>query len=184
MGNVYAQTMFTEEVKKLQEDHASRRQYEKLALRGERHEALTAAEVDFIGRRDSFYIATVSSDGWPYVQHRGGPIGFLRVVDSKRLMFADYAGNKQYISAGNLATNSRVSLFLMDYPNQARLKVIGHAQISEPPESPGDSDPITAVSYRATIERVFTIDVLAYDWNCSQHITPRYSRAEMHDFPA
>ncbi len=182
MGNVYAQTMFTKAIEALQESHHSRRQYARLAEQGQRHDALTEDEIDFIAGRDSFYLATVTSDGWPYVQHRGGPRGFLAVVNSRTLAFADYAGNKQYISTGNLATNDRVSLFLMDYPNRARLKLIGHARVAEPNSSSELKAVVRNVQYSATLERIFVIDLVAYDWNCSQHITPRYSEHEIHNF--
>jgi predicted pyridoxine 5'-phosphate oxidase superfamily flavin-nucleotide-binding protein len=130
MTQAYAKTMFGEAAKRYQEQHGSRAQYERLAALGP-GDALGPMERDFIARRDSFYLATVTEDGWPYVQHRGGPKGFLRVLDDRTLAFADFSGNKQYISAGNLATNYRIALFLMDYPNQARLKIIGHAKVVE-----------------------------------------------------
>ncbi|HEY4382455.1 MAG TPA: pyridoxamine 5'-phosphate oxidase family protein, partial [Acidobacteriaceae bacterium] len=131
MGRAFAKVMFSEAAKRYQEQHGSRAQYERLAERGASVDALGPMERDFIGRRDSFYMASVTEDGWPYVQHRGGTKGFLRVLDGKTLAFADFSGNKQYITAGNLKTNDKVALFLMDYPNQARLKVIGHARVVE-----------------------------------------------------
>jgi predicted pyridoxine 5'-phosphate oxidase superfamily flavin-nucleotide-binding protein len=132
-------------------------------------------EWEFIARRDSFYMASVTEDGWPYVQHRGGPKGFLRVLDDRTLAFADFTGNKQYITAGNLATNDRVALFLMDYPYQARLKIIGHARVVE-----GDTEleaKVRVAGYKAKVEWVMV--VVAFDWNCSQHITPRWTREEI-----
>src|ERR1019366_4458002 len=129
MTQAYAKTMFSEAAKRYQERHGSRAQYERAAERGESGDALGPMEREFIARRDSFYMASVTEDGWPYVQHRGGPKGFLRVLDDRTLAFADFTGNKQYITAGNLETNDRVALFLVDYPNQARLKIIGHAKI-------------------------------------------------------
>jgi predicted pyridoxine 5'-phosphate oxidase superfamily flavin-nucleotide-binding protein len=179
MGHVYAQTMFTDAVRAVQEEHHSRAQYERLARQGPSHDALTAAEIDFIGRRDSFYLASVTSDGWPYVQHRGGPRGFLKVIDNKTLAFADYAGNKQYITAGNIATNDKVSLFLMDYPNQARLKMIGHARAIEPGDDPALVTAVKNADVRERVERILMVDLVAYDWNCSQYITPRYTEAEI-----
>src|ERR1017187_1448900 len=110
----------------------------------------------------------VTEDGWPYVQHRGGPKGFLRVLDGKTLAFADFSGNKQYITAGNLATNDRVALFLMDYPNQARLKIIGHAKVVE-----GDKEleaKVRVAGYPAKVDWVMVVEVVGFDWNCSQHI--------------
>lgn len=130
-------------------------------------------EAAFISARDSFYLASTGADGWPYVQHRGGPAGFLRVIDPAKLAFADYRGNRQYISLGNIAGDGRVALFLMDYPRRARLKLLGRMR-AEPFEgtlAAAVADP----AYRARPERVMVIDVEAFDWNCSQHIVPRYT---------
>ena len=179
MGQRYARTMFGAAAKHLQEMHGSRAAYERMAERGEIDEALGPFERSFIGSRDSFYLASVTADGWPYVQHRGGPRGFLRVLDGRRLAFADLAGNKQYITAGNLATNDRVALFLMDYPEQARLKIIGHASIVEGGADKELEEAVRMPGYRATVERVIVIAVKGYDWNCSQHITPRWSEDEL-----
>jgi len=139
----------------------------------------TENESAFIASRDSFYMATVSETGWPYVQHRGGPQGFLKVLDDRTLAFADYRGNRQYISTGNLAANGRVCLFLMDYPRRARLKIYAHAE-----KLPLDADPdltemLATPSYRAKPERLFRLRLEAFDWNCPQHITPRYTEAEI-----
>ena len=142
-------------------------------------EALTEDEAAFIAERDSFYMATVNEDGWPYIQHRGGPAGFLHVLDGRTLAFADFAGNKQYITAGNLVSNDRVALFLMDYPHQARLKIIGHARIVELREDPALEAKLGQPADPAPIERIFVISVVAYDWNCSQHITPRFTEEEI-----
>jgi predicted pyridoxine 5'-phosphate oxidase superfamily flavin-nucleotide-binding protein len=177
MGRAFAATMFSEAAKRLQQQHGSRAQYERLAERGESRDALGLMEREFIKRRDSFYIASVTVDGWPYIQHRGGPKGFLRVLEGKTLAFADYAGNKQYITAGNLETNDRVALFLMDYPQQARLKIIGHARAVE-----GDKELEAKVRVEgddAKVERVVVIEVVGFDWNCSQHITPRWTEEEI-----
>ena len=127
----------------------------------------------FIGARDSFYLATVSDDGWPYVQHRGGPPGFLHVLDERHLAFGDYSGNRQLLSTAHVRTTQRVALFLMDYVARERLKLIGHAQILE-----GDAAEHLRGSLlpprRGRIERVFQIEVIGFDWNCPQYITPRY----------
>jgi predicted pyridoxine 5'-phosphate oxidase superfamily flavin-nucleotide-binding protein len=120
----------------------------------------------------------VTEDGWPYIQHRGGPAGFLHILDERTLAFADFAGNKQYITAGNLATNDRVALFLMDYPHQARLKIIGHARIVELGKDPALEAKLQQPASGATIERIFIISVVAFDWNCSQHITRRFTEEE------
>ena len=136
-------------------------------------------EAAFIAERDSFYMASVSETGWPYVQHRGGPAGFLKMVDDRTLAFADYRGNRQYISLGNLAADSRVSLILMDYTRRARLKIYAHAEMV-----PLDADPalaalVTATEYRAKLERIFRLRLDAFDWNCPQHITPRFTEREI-----
>ena len=131
------------------------------------------------GRRDSLYLGSVTADGWPYVQHRGGPRGFLRVLDEKTVAFADFAGNKQYITTGNVQTNDRVALFLMDYPNQTRLKIIGHARIVEPGTDLALEAKVRPENYAAKVERYVVISVTAYDWNCSQHITPRWTAEEI-----
>src|SRR5438067_13264398 len=173
MGRSFARVMFGEAAKRLQERYGSRASYERMAREGKAGVALGPVEGEFIGQRDSFYIATVTADGWPYVQHRGGPKGFLRVLDDRTLAFADFAGNAQYITVGDLATNDRVALFLMDYPNQARLKVIGHAKAVE-----GDAEleaKVAVPGYAARVQRVIVVEVVALDWNCSQHITPRWT---------
>ena len=132
MPHTFAKTMFSVPAKQLQQKYGSRATYERMANSGVGEQELGSNEVEFIAARDSFYISTVTPEGWPYVQHRGGLPGFLRVVDERTLAFADYSGNKQYITAGNLAVNDRFALFLMDYPNRARFKVIGHAKLIEP----------------------------------------------------
>jgi predicted pyridoxine 5'-phosphate oxidase superfamily flavin-nucleotide-binding protein len=178
MGNQYVRTMFSPAAERLQEQHRSREQYERLAELGPSQSALGKDEIAFIAARDSFYLASVTEDGWPYLQHRGGPAGFLNVLNDKTLAFADFAGNKQYITAGNLAANNRVSLFLMDYPHQARLKIIGHARIVELGADPALEARLHDPKYLAKIERIMVIDVAAYDWNCSQHITQRFNEQE------
>ncbi|MEW6684344.1 MAG: pyridoxamine 5'-phosphate oxidase family protein [Nitrospirota bacterium] len=135
-------------------------------------------EIAFIAERDSFYLATVSETGWPYIQHRGGARGFLRVVDARTLAFADFGGNRQFITVGNLAQNDRVALFLMDYNRRARLKLLGRARIVNAGDDPSLAHQLTMPDYRARIERLFLIRVVAFDWNCSQHITPRLGREE------
>ena len=137
----------------------------------------TPNEAAFIAARDSFYVATVSESGWPYVQHRGGPRGFLKVVDEKTMAFADYRGNRQYISVGNLDANSRAALILVDYAARARLKIYAHVEAV-----PIDNDLaalVTEPDYRAKPERVFVLRLAAFDWNCPQHITPRFTEAEV-----
>lgn len=147
-------------------------------------DALTPEETDFIALRDSFYMATVSETGWPYVQHRGGPVGFLRVLDPGRLGFADFKGNRQLLSTGNLAVTDRVALFLMDYPNRTRLKILGHTRVLDAREHPTLLDQLAPGELRAKVERLFLIDVVSFDWNCPQYITPRFSLSEFEHFAA
>jgi predicted pyridoxine 5'-phosphate oxidase superfamily flavin-nucleotide-binding protein len=139
-------------------------------------DVLTERENAFIAMRDSFYMASVSEDGWPYVQHRGGSAGFLQRIAGNRIGFADYSGNRQYLSAANLAADDRVSLFLMDYPNQRRLKLIGHAHRDE---DPATISTLMMPDYAGSAESAFVIDVIGFDWNCPQHITPRFTEAEV-----
>ncbi|HLI77252.1 MAG TPA: pyridoxamine 5'-phosphate oxidase family protein [Acidobacteriaceae bacterium] len=175
----YGAVMFGEASKRLQERAGSRAQYERLAAMGSRTDGLSASEAEFIAERDSFYLGSVTADGWPYIQHRGGPKGFLIALDAKTLAFADFAGNKQYISAGNFETNDRVSLFLMSYPEQARLKVIGHAHVVDAGADAALEARVAVPGYRAKVERVVVIDLVAFDWNCSQHIERRWSAGEL-----
>lgn len=140
---------------------------------------LTDEERLFIEARDSFYMATVTEDGWPYIQHRGGPPGFLRVSSPTQLAFADYRGNRQMLSTGNLSANDRVALFLMDYPRRERLKILGHARVEDARTHPELVARLAEPNPRAVVERIFFIDVLSFDWNCPQHITPRYTAAEV-----
>jgi predicted pyridoxine 5'-phosphate oxidase superfamily flavin-nucleotide-binding protein len=140
---------------------------------------LTDKAVAFIAARDSFYMATVSETGWPYVQHRGGPPGFLKVVDDATLAFADYRGNRQYISVGNLTVNDRACLFLMDYPRRTRLKIYARVETLSLDADPALTDLVTMPGYRARMERVVRLRVQAFDWNCPQHITPRFTQQDV-----
>jgi predicted pyridoxine 5'-phosphate oxidase superfamily flavin-nucleotide-binding protein len=146
---------------------------------GAERDALTEDEIQFIQARDSFYMATVSESGWPYVQHRGGKPGFLQVVNPAKLAFADYRGNHQLLSTGNLAANDRVCLFLMDYPQRTRLKILGHARIEDARQYPELAAQFAPPELQRSVERVFLIDVVSFDWNCPQYITPRYTAAEV-----
>ncbi len=140
----------------------------------------TDDEAAFIARRDSFYMATTNSDDWPYLQHRGGPAGFLRVLGPRQLGFADFKGNRQMLTSGNLDGNDRVALFLMDYPNRERLKILGHARVLDAREHPALADQLTPTpELRSKIERLFLIEVVSFDWNCPQYITPRFTEAEV-----
>jgi predicted pyridoxine 5'-phosphate oxidase superfamily flavin-nucleotide-binding protein len=139
----------------------------------------TANEAAFIGERDSFYMATVSETGWPYVQHRGGPRGFLRVIDDRTLAFADFTGNRQYISLGNLGADRRVSLILMDYTNRRRLKIFAQAEVKSLADDPDLTAKIATPGYRGKMERAFVLHLDAFDWNCPQHITQRFDAPDV-----
>jgi predicted pyridoxine 5'-phosphate oxidase superfamily flavin-nucleotide-binding protein len=141
-------------------------------------ELLGPDEKNFIEVRDSFYLATIGHDGWPYIQHRGGPAGFLRVLDGTHLAFGDYNGNRQLLSAGNIVASQRVALFLMDYPARERLKILGHAEVLAPAEA-GELLGRLTVPPGAVVERVIRITVLGFDWNCPKYITPRYTAEEV-----
>ncbi|HTR43981.1 MAG TPA: pyridoxamine 5'-phosphate oxidase family protein [Pseudomonadales bacterium] len=144
-------------------------------------DTLTDDEAQFIQSRDSFYMATVSETGWPYVQHRGGQPGFLHVVSPTQLAFADYNGNRQMLSTGNLTGNDRVCLFLMDYPQRTRLKILGHARVVDAREHPELVAQFAGPEARGIVERIFLVDVVSYDWNCPKYITPRYTVAEVEE---
>jgi predicted pyridoxine 5'-phosphate oxidase superfamily flavin-nucleotide-binding protein len=140
---------------------------------------LGEAEARFIADRDSFYLGSVGETGWPYVQHRGGPKGFLKVLDPATLAFADYRGNRQLLSTGNFHVNDRVALFLMDYKNRARLKILGHARVEDVRENTALAERLAQGDMRNKVERVVIIEVVSYDWNCPKYITPRYTAAEV-----
>jgi predicted pyridoxine 5'-phosphate oxidase superfamily flavin-nucleotide-binding protein len=140
---------------------------------------LTPREAAFIAERDSFYMATVSETGWPYVQHRGGPPGFLKVVDKKTLAFADYQGNRQYLSVGNLAADDRAALILVDYARRARLKIYAHVEAVALDADPALAASVAEQTYRAKPERILVLHLEAFDWNCPQHITPRFTEREI-----
>ena len=168
---------FTQTVKNIQEKKGSRTIYERAEEFGGWENMVTTKLEKFLAERDSFYMATVNSDGYPYIQHRGGPKGFLKVIDKKTLGFADFSGNRQYISYGNLEDNNKICLFFMDYPNRARIKLWGTAEINEK-----DSDLMNQLSvpgYKAIVERAYIIHIEAWDRNCPQHIIPRYTKQEI-----
>lgn len=176
----FQELAFTPLVKAEQLKHNSRRQYERMEQSTPGGGALSTSERTFIGLRDSFYMASVSETGWPYMQHRGGPKGFVHVLDPSTLGFADLRGNKQYISLGNLQHEARVTLFFMDYPNQTRLKVLGRVEIHEnDAEAPALIQSLRTDEPGAVIERAILIHVEGFDWNCPQHITPRYTVEEL-----
>ncbi len=178
MSHKFAEIAFTPNVKKAQDVNGSRRSYARLEKGEVHHDVLGPNEAAFIAERDSFYMATVNETSWPYIQHRGGPPGFVRVLDQKTIGFADFRGNRQYVTIGNVEDNDRVSMIFMDYPNRARLKILGRARLVGLDEQ----DILSRLSlpdYRAVVERGFVITVEAFDRNCPQHITPRFTPAEI-----
>ncbi len=145
----------------------------------EPRDSLTEDERDFLATRDSFYLASVSGTGWPYVQFRGGPSGFVSVLDDHTIGWADFRGNRQYISTGNMADNDRVALFFMDYPHRSRLKIYGRASVVDVRRRPDLQEDLRLPGYRAIIERMVTVTVVSYDWNCPKHIAPRFTVEEL-----
>lgn len=178
MAKNFAEIAFTESVKKQQEQYGSRQQYARMD-RLARGTTLTLAEIEFITRRDSFYLATVGENGYPYVQFRGGPPGFLRVIDAQTLGYADFRGNRQYITVGNLSQNDRAALILMDYANRSRLKIYAHIEVVEAQDGPELMERLRVPGYDAKLERAMLLHVEAFDWNCPQHITPRFTMEEI-----
>ena len=180
MSESFYEIAFTPGVKEQQSEHGSRRQYERMETALAGHNKLGSDEQNFIAHRDSFYMASVSETGWPYIQHRGGPPGFVHVLRPELIGFADLRGNKQYISLGNLKNDDRVALFFMDYPNQTRLKILGHAEIHEHDAlAPMLIEQFRTTEPGAIVERAILIHVSGFSFNCPQHITPRYTLAEL-----
>ena len=171
--------VFTPAVKKVQQQLGSRKNYAQMEERGGWQTEIDSGLGQFIATMDSFYMGTANSDGQPYIQHRGGPKGFLKVLDNKRLAFADFMGNKQYISVGNLSENNKATLFLMDYPNRTRIKIWGTAAVVD------DEKLLTSLSdssYRGRVERAILFTVSAWDVNCPQHIQPRFTKEQLDPF--
>lgn len=181
MAHNFGSLVFTPAIKALQERHGSRRQYARLMESATSPARLGPDESEFIADRDSFYLASVGESGWPYVQHRGGAKGFLKVIDEQTIAFADFGGNKQFISAGNLMADNRVALIFVDYPRQARLKILGRAEILEGEKAKEWIERVRVPEDKSVIERVFVIRIEAFDWNCPQHITPRFTEDEIRE---
>lgn len=179
MANKFHEIAFSKQVKAAQEHYGSRRHYEKLERRADTNCEIGDAEADFIESRDGFYVATANDDGQPYIQFRGGLPGFLKVLDERTLGYADFRGNLQYISVGNASANNKVALFLMDYANRRRLKILGEIQFHEAAERPELIAKLADPSYDAKVERAAVIHVKGLEWNCPQHITPRYTMDEV-----
>jgi len=179
MARAFAKISFTPDVQAVQAEMGSRMAYQAAELGDAETVALSNFEQAFIAERDSFYQATVSQSGWPYVQHRGGPVGFLKVLDEQTIGYADFSGNRQYLSVGNLRGDNRVSLLLMDYPGRQRLKIWGRARVVNERCEPELLAKLELPDFRAPVERGIVIQVEAFDWNCPKYITPRYSQREV-----
>ncbi len=179
MARAFAKISFTPDVRTVQTEMGSRSAYLAAELGDSETVALSAVERGFIAGRDSFYQATVGQTGWPYVQRRGGPVGFLKVLDQRTIGYADFSGNRQYISVGNLRGDDRISLLLMDYPGRRRLKIWGRARVVDEGTEPEVVAKLESPEFRAPIERGIVIQVEAFDWNCPKYITPRYSEREI-----
>jgi predicted pyridoxine 5'-phosphate oxidase superfamily flavin-nucleotide-binding protein len=179
MAKNFMEFAFTDSVRREQEKYGTRAPYEKMESRGEFRNHLTWQEKGYIKNRDSFYMSSVGENGWPYMQFRGGPKGFLKVLADNTLAYADFKGNGQYISTGNLNATRKTVLFLMDYTEQQRLKIWAEAEILDAGDHPELLEKVKLPDYSATVERIITFKVHAFDWNCPQHITPRYTKEEI-----
>ena len=180
MSHRFADIAFTPSVEAQQERHGSRAQYARMRAHSGPNDTLGAREAEFLAAADSFYLATVGETGWPYVQHRGGPRGFVRVLSPSQIAFADFRGNVQYVSAGNVAHDGRVALIVMDYAHRRRLKLLGTLRFVDIADAGPDLvRQVELPGYQARVERVAVIDVAAFDWNCPQHITQRFTLDEV-----
>ena len=183
MARNFAELAFTESVKAQQEKYGSRKSYARMEAMA-RGSELGFAEADFIAERDGFYLATVGENGYPYVQFRGGPKGFLKVLDAKTLAYADFRGNLQYISVGNLTRNDKAALILMDYARRQRLKIYARIEVVEAKDNPELIAQLQDASYDAQVERAMVLHLEAFDWNCPQHITQRFTIEEIRELNA
>ncbi|WP_179469925.1 pyridoxamine 5'-phosphate oxidase family protein [Mycolicibacterium vinylchloridicum] len=182
MSKHYASIAFTDDVRAVQSEHGSQEFYGRKLAAGQAApgaDPLTDDEKDYLGERDGFFLASVSETGWPYVQFRGGKPGFIRVLDDHTIGWADFRGNLQYVSTGNVSGDDRVAIIALDYGHQRRLKIYGHARVVTAEENPELVKSLTDPTYDAVVERAVLVDVEAYDWNCQQHITPRFTVAEL-----
>ena len=179
MSHKFYDLTFTESVKAAQEHYGSRRGYARFETGEEsKFVGLTETEIEFIKQRDGFYLATVGADASPYIQFRGGAAGFLKVLDANTLGYADFRGNQQYISVGNLLENKKAALILMDYANRQRLKILTRIEVKDAADAPELIAKLAVPEYKAKIERAMILRVEAFDWNCPQHITPRFTAEE------
>ncbi len=181
MAEKYKQLVLTPAVQRAEDKYFGKHQ---VVENAPENDPLTNSEAFFIDSRDSFYMATVSETGWPYIQHRGGPPGFVKTLGPNLIGFADFKGNRQLISTGNISSGDRVSLFMMDYPHRTRLKLIGRARVLDAREHPELLDEFVSEDLYSKVERLFLIQVISYDWNCPQYITPRFTSAEIEKYVA
>jgi uncharacterized protein len=179
MADKFMQLVLTPAVQQAQDKYFGRHQ---VVENAPETDPLTEDEADFIASRDSFYMATISETGWPYLQHRGGPAGFVKVLGPNLIGFADFKGNRQLISTGNLQITDRVALFMMDYPHRTRLKLLGHARVLDAREHAELADQLVSEPLRGKVERFFLVQIISYDWNCPQYITPRFTAAEIEKY--
>ncbi|MBL8169220.1 MAG: pyridoxamine 5'-phosphate oxidase family protein [Acidobacteria bacterium] len=183
MAKNFAEIAFTESVKAQQTKYGSRRSYARMEQMTRGNE-ITENEAEFIAERDSFYLATVGESGFPYVQFRGGPKGFLKVLDAQTLAYADFRGNMQYVSVGNLTRNDKAALILMDYARRQRLKIYARIEVIEAKDNPELIAQLQDASYDAQVERAMVLHLEAFDWNCPQHITERFTIEEIQELNA
>ncbi len=177
MAQNFTKFAFTDSVKSRQEKFGSRLSYERM----EAHDKyrIFHREIQFIANRDGFYMSSVGENGWPYVQFRGGPKGFLKVIDSETLAYADFQGNKQYISTSNMDSNNKAMLILLDYATRTRLKIWAESEVLDPDENPELLEKLSDPSYNAKVEHIIILKIKGFDWNCPQHITPKFTIEEM-----
>lgn len=178
MAKNFAEIAYSDAAKALQVEHGSRKSYEQMEKLNV-VDGLSRNEIRFIEERDSFYLASMGESNFPYIQHRGGPKGFVKVLDKNTIGFIDFSGNKQYVSTGNFTTNNNVALIMMDYPARARLKMFAKAEIVELENNQELLASFDLGEYNFRPERMVLFHVEAYDWNCPQHITPRFTVDEI-----
>lgn len=179
MSQNFMELAFTESVKAEQEKYGSRVSYQRMEDRHPNQTKLSIRETHFIEHRDGFYLSTVGENGWPYVQFRGGPKGFLKSIDANTLAYADFRGNMQYISSGNMKSTNKAALILLDYASRTRIKIWAETETLDPEEHPELLEELTDDGYKAKVERIIVFRIKGFDWNCPQHITPKFTFEEV-----
>lgn len=182
MARAFANIAFTPSVKALQAEMGSRESYQTFEQGDIETVSIDEKAKNFIEYCDSFYMATSTTEGWPYIQHRGGPKGFLKVLSERQIGFADFRGNRQYLTVGNIQANNKVCLFLMNYAQKRRLKIWGHAKVIQETDNSSLMGQLELADFRAPVERGIVITINAMDWNCPKYITPRYTQDEISTF--